>query len=80
MKHQEQAISNKLNFWGNIWVWEHEYQVQDGSKDLIDSLDLFCGESYHLHGICYSFEIGTVIDGGLQMWPKRMDNDRHDWK
>lgn len=41
--------------------------MQDGSKDLVDSLYLFCGEAYHLHGICYSFEICIVIDGGLQM-------------
>lgn len=42
------------------------YQMQDGSEDLVNSLNLIPCETNHFHGIGHGFEIGVVIDGRLE--------------
>lgn len=42
------------------------YQVKNGCHDFVDSLNLLLLESYHLHGISHSLELGAIVDGTLQ--------------
>lgn len=42
------------------------YQMQNGSQDLVNSLNLVSCETDDFHGVGYSFEISAVIDARLE--------------
>lgn len=43
------------------------HQVKNSSQNFIHCLNLFRFETNYFHGICYDFELCSIIDGGLDM-------------
>lgn len=61
MKHE--ALGGKgqiLSFFSFL------YQVQDGGQDLVNSLNLVCGETDDFHGVGDGLEFSPIVDAGLQ--------------
>lgn len=50
------------------------YQMQNGSQDLVNSLNLVSCETDDFHGVGYSFEISAVIDSRLERGKRSLGN------